>query len=252
MKGENSAQPAAGKGGESRMTGKDLFAALSFVDDALILEAEEAKPARRAFPAQAVRWGAALAACVCLLVGWAFAAERLRYAGSTSNETAGAAEGAVQEAGGMPETAEDSADAGFSGKIIDRYLGENEMVTCYAAPQNGTWTIEQPLQDMLDRFAGEDVRFLVAFDLFAEETRIDPADDAYAREAERLAAAGYDLRILPQESAAGETMRVCGLFTAEQLEQFDAADAYGYDFYFPKNADGTPLDWNEPAGEPAG
>ena len=54
MKGENSAQPAAGKGGESRMTGKDLFAALSFVDDALILEAEEAKPARRAFPAQAV------------------------------------------------------------------------------------------------------------------------------------------------------------------------------------------------------
>lgn len=168
MKGENSAQPAAGKGGESRMTGKDLFAALSFVDDALILEAEEAKPARRAFPAQAVRWGAALAACVCLLVGWAFAAERLRYAGSTSNETAGAAEGAVQEAGGMPETAEDSADAGFSGKIIDRYLGENEMATCYAAPQNGTWTIEQPLQDMLDRFAGEDVRFLVAFDLFAE------------------------------------------------------------------------------------
>ena len=152
----------------------------------------------------------------------------------------------------MPETAEDSADAGFSGKIIDRYLGENEMATCYAAPQNGTWTIEQPLQDMLDRFAGEDVRFLVAFDLFAEETRIDPADDAYAREAERLAAAGYDLRILPQESAAGETMRVCGLFTAEQLEQFDAADAYGYDFYFPKNADGTPLDWNEPVGEPAG
>ena len=46
----------------------------------------------------------------------------------------------------------------------------------------------------------------------------------------------------------GETMRVCGLFTAEQLEQFDAADAYGYDFYFPKNADGTPLDWNEPTG----
>lgn len=43
MKGENSAQPAAGKGGESRMTGKDLFAALSYVDDALILEAEEAK-----------------------------------------------------------------------------------------------------------------------------------------------------------------------------------------------------------------
>lgn len=238
------------------MTGKDLFAALSFVDDALILEAEEAKPARRTFSAQAVRWGAALAACVCLLVGWAFAAERLRYTGGTANDTAGVAEDTVQEAGGMPETAEYNAaadaGAGFSGEIIDRYLGEDEVAVCYSAPQNGTWTIEQPLQDMLDRFAGEDVRFLVAFELFADETRIDPADDAYTREAERLAAVGYDLRMLPQQSAAGETMRVCGLFTAEQLERFDAADAYGYDFCFPQNADGTPLDWDDPAAEPVG
>src|SRR5699024_3151445 len=54
---------------EMKMTGKDLFAALSFVDDALILEAEEAKPARRAVSMQAVRWVGALAACVCVLVG---------------------------------------------------------------------------------------------------------------------------------------------------------------------------------------
>ena len=40
---------------EMKMTGKDLFAALSFVDDALILEAEEAKPARRMVSMQAVR-----------------------------------------------------------------------------------------------------------------------------------------------------------------------------------------------------
>lgn len=156
----------------------------------------------------------------------------------------------------MPETAEYNAaadaGAGFSGEIIDRYLGEDEVAVCYSAPQNGTWTIEQPLQDMLDRFAGENVRFLVAFELFADETRIDPADDAYTREAERLAAAGYDLRMLPQQSAAGETMRVCGLFTAEQLEQFDAAGAYGYDFCFPQNADDTPLDWDDPTAEPVG
>ena len=34
-----------------------------------------------------------------------------------------------------------------------------------------------------------------------------------------------------------------GKFTAEQLEQFDALETYGYDFYFPQNADGTPLDF---------
>ena len=50
----------------------------------------------------------------------------------------------------------------------------------------------------------------------------------------------------------GQAQCLCGLFTAEQLEQFDALETYGYDFYFPQNADGTPLDWNDPAAEPVG
>ena len=48
---------------EMKMTGKDLFAALSFVDDALILEAEEAKPARRMV---SMRWPPA---CACSSAG---------------------------------------------------------------------------------------------------------------------------------------------------------------------------------------
>ena len=81
-----------------KMTGKDLFAALSFVDDALILEAEEAKPARRMVSMQAVRWVGALAACVCVLVGWAFAADLLNRADSTAGEAASMADSAVQTA----------------------------------------------------------------------------------------------------------------------------------------------------------
>ena len=53
-------------------------------------------------------------------------------------------------------------------------------------------------------------------------------------------------------TADGAAQCLCGLFTAEQLEQFDALETYGYDFYFPQNADGTPLDWNDPAAEPVG
>ena len=56
---------------------------------------------------------------------------------------------------------------------------------------------------MLDSFAGEDVRFLVTFELFAGETHIDRTDAAYMEEAQRLAAAGYDLRLLPQQTADG-------------------------------------------------
>lgn len=240
-----------------KMTGKDLFAALSFVDDALILEAEEAKPARRVVSMQAVRRVGALAACVCVLVGWAFAADLLNRADSTAGEAASMADSAVQTADGESAeagAAEGAADAGaaYGGEIIDGYRGGDEVATCYAAPQDGTWTIEQPLQDMLDSFAGEDVRFLVTFELFAGETHIDRTDAAYIEEAQRLAAAGYDLRLLPQRTADGAAQCLCGLFTAEQLEQFDALETYGYDFYFPQNADGTPLDWNDPAAAPVG
>ncbi len=240
-----------------KMTGKDLFAALSFVDDALILEAEEAKPARRVVSMQAVRWVGALAACVCVLVSWAFAADLLNRADSTAGGAAGMADSAVQTADGESAeagAAEGAADAGaaYGGEIIDGYRGEDEVATCYAAPQDGTWTIEQPLQDMLDSFAGEDVRFLVTFELFSDETHIDRTDAAYIEEAQRLAAAGYDLRLLPQQTADGAAQCLCGLFTAEQLEQFDALETYGYDFYFPQNADGTPLDWNDPAAEQVG
>ena len=46
------------------MTGKDLFAALSFVRDEYVAEAATACPARRVIPMKTVRWAGALAACV--------------------------------------------------------------------------------------------------------------------------------------------------------------------------------------------
>ena len=68
-----------------------------------------------------------------------------------------------------------------------------------------------------------------------------------------------ELRISVFTSAPGEAATFRELVSssragtpAEQLEQFDALETYGYDFYFPQNADGTPLDWNDPAAEPVG
>ncbi len=244
------------------MTGKDLFLALSFIDDELISEAEEAKPLRRAAILPAIRWAGALAACVCVLVGWAIAANFANQADSGAAMTTGGAAPesewstatdtaeAAGEAGAETADAAEGGEAGASEggvRIIDRYLGENEVVTCYAAPRNGTWTMEQPLRDMLDEFAGADVRFLVTFELFSDGEAIEHDASAYLEEVNRLAAAGYMLRRLPRDD--GE-MLVCGLFTAEELKHFDALEAYGYDFAFPANADGTPLDWDDPAAVP--
>ncbi len=93
------------------MTGKDLFAALSFVRDEYVAEAETACPARRVIPMKTVRWAGALAACVCLLVGWAFAAQWMKadnlMSGSAEESTA-----AVTEEGALDGGAADDETAG--------------------------------------------------------------------------------------------------------------------------------------------
>jgi len=71
------------------MTGKDLFSALNHVDDVLVAEAET-YTARRVIPMPAIRWMGALAACFCLLIGWAVLAQTggLGFGKSASVETA--------------------------------------------------------------------------------------------------------------------------------------------------------------------
>lgn len=105
------------------MTGKDLFAALNFVRDEYVAEAEAEKPARRVIPMKTVRWAGALAACVCLLVGWAFAAQWMQAEADLKTSAAATTEGAFD--GGV---AEDNA----AGSLEEKYEESHAESTEYA------------------------------------------------------------------------------------------------------------------------
>ena len=112
------------------MTGKDLFAALNFVRDEYVAEAEAEKPARRVIPMKTVRWAGALAACVCLLVGWAFAAQWMQAeADLKTSETAAESSAAATTEGAFDGgVAEDNA----AGSLEEKYEESHAESTEYA------------------------------------------------------------------------------------------------------------------------
>lgn len=247
------------------MTGKDVFAALNFVDDELIAEAAEAHTLRRVIPMHTLRWVGTLAACICVLVGWAFAAnwssataDNMMIGGENSTtaaaedtrESADMAEGGAvpESAGGTDNGASVGQDA-YGGTIIAHNPDQAAETVCYPAPEDGEWLCADDVQEMAER--NPDARFLVTFRLFRNSEEItDFEDEAYSGEWERLSALGYDCRRLPVETESGTSWHICVLLTAEQLNQFAAPEDYGYFFQFlPDNADGTETSWDDPRGE---
>lgn len=255
------------------MDGKDLFLALGQVQDEFITEAET-YAGRRVISMHSVRWIGALAACICLLIGWAVAAQwtdnplQTLFNTGSSNEAAmdeaatEAAEEAATTEGGytkdIAEAEEETADAGCgkvtdgaAAKIIDHYTGEETAIYCYGTAENGEWFMDHYLEEMLQAHTGEDAYFLVAVELSRDGKVIDADSEEYAAEIERLTGLGYTFRTLSvQHRDKSLQVQVCGLFTEEQLTGFDASGDYGYFFYFPENKDGTPLDWEDAVNLP--
>lgn len=132
-------------------------------------------------------------------------------------------------------------------------------------PENGEWVCEFGLREQVMTVlrmqitpgvaggTGKEARFLAAFRLLKDGEPVDPDSEEYLAEVQRLTELGYEFRTLYVESSTKDVkVCICGLFTAEQLDEFtarefDANEEYGYIFYFPKNEDGTPLDWNNEA-----
>lgn len=250
------------------MTGKDLFIALGFVEEEIIAEAAQDRPQRRVIPMHTVRWMSVLAACICLLIGWAFAAQWMKadntmcgVAESSTTMTAGdtreeSSEEAALEEGGAAQEEEtgEGADVGapmeqdgYKGAVIDHNPQQNGVTVCMSAPGNGEVLCSYDLQKMMER--NPDARFLVTFRLYRDGAPIDAEDGAYQDEAERLGALGCALRLLPVETAEGAEQYVCGLLTAEQLRKVTVSETYGCLLGFlPANADGTRTSWDDPDG----
>ena len=64
-------------------------------------------------------------------------------------------------------------------------------------------------------------------------------------EFKRLAALGYDLRLVNLQEQDGDVVTTwpiaVGLFTEEQIQNFPVNPTYGYTFSFPADLDGTPI-----------
>ena len=132
------------------MTGKDLFASLNYVDDALIEEAETYAPAR-ILPLTAVRRFGALAACVCVLVGLAVMLRLGLFSGTgasdkvqmndTAMEMFAESESCMEEA----ETEEETAEA-------ETVTEEDIRMMVDQGEENGS----MPDPDLIIRTSGEE------------------------------------------------------------------------------------------------
>ena len=267
------------------MQEKDLFTALSYVDDTLIEEAET-YAVRKVLPLHMVRWFGALAACLCLLFGWAVAARWAPFAAMSdkssmekvSQEAAAEAmpeeewveaekaetEDAKTEGVMMEETEKGSAygsdvaetpEAGTGPYVILNDappIFKNDAEVLYADPLNGTVIVAEDLQKTADQCKlaqmARSPRFLITFDLYRDGEKLETSSKAYLQEIARLEEQGYSFRYLVvKKRDKSVAVQGCWLMTSAQLNRFAASEEYGYFLYFPQNEDGTPLNWKDKA-----
>lgn len=239
------------------MNREDIYNAITQVDERYIDEAtaDIQKGRRRLGPW--LRWGA-IAACLALMLAsplsrqfYQSVQERLGFGASYSGdgavgasadcENVDTAEGEAAEAAAPRDEAdsdgavtEDQVELFVPQGTIIRDPPERNAIYCYAAPKEGTWFCHAGAQAALEEHTGEEVYYFLAIDLFQREELVDPEGEAARKELSRLRGEGYLVglsEVVTEES--GETeVYAAGYFTAEQLEQFDASDEFGYGFYF--------------------
>ena len=126
-------------------------------------------------------------------------------------------------------------------KVIDHFKGSaNEK---YPIPVPGEYFCVYSVNQARERYAGKDVKFLLAF--YINKAGMEQlTEDEENREYQRLLDLGYELYEVERWFYQGKgekvyTSLVVGLFSEEELANFDINPAYGYMFYFASNGDGS-------------
>lgn len=118
---------------------------------------------------------------------------------------------------------------------------------CYICPEPGTYFCHLDVDEARAHYAGRDVQFLLAFDLFkGEGGREKVSPEELSAEYQRLTDLGY--QFYEVEAWTYQEMMekkyytvVVGLFTEEQLAAFPASPDYGYAFHFVRNGDSSAI-----------
>ena len=132
------------------------------------------------------------------------------------------------------EAAKDTLDMVIAAKPLEL----SGIIHCYS------YSVEQARE----YYAGENVTYLLTFDLFKEKEVL--SDEEKSEEYHRLTGLGYKLYqakywTYNENDEKVEHPIIVGLFTEEELANFDANDMYGYAFRFVTNEDNSGIHVDE-------
>lgn len=200
------------------MKKEEFSLVLGDIRDDFIAQAHQPGRARRSAAPVWRRWCAA--ACLCL-----------------------AALGTVLYAGRIAP----SDDEAENNQIVPGY-DRVESIDQYLPPRAGEYFCFVEVNAAREQYAGRDVKFLLEMDVFQNGEQV--AAGSLGGEFKRLAALGYDLRLVNLQEQDEDLIITwpiaVGLFTEEQIRNFPVNSEYGYAFRFPTNPDGTPVQIEEP------
>ena len=204
------------------MKKEDFSLVLGDIRDDFVARAHEPVRSRRAAPNRR-RWCAA--ACLCLVTATAV----------------------LLTAHYLPLKDYKDGDTNYSPSqpITNYQIG---VEACYKAPDPGEYFCFVEVNAARKQYAGRDVKFLLEMDVFQNGEQV--AAGSLGGEFKRLAALGYDLRLVNLQEQNDDLIITwpiaVGLFTEEQIRNFPVNSEYGYAFCFPTNPDGTPVQIEEP------
>ena len=113
-------------------------------------------------------------------------------------------------------------------KIITGY--PTNVIHMYLAPKNGQFYCFNDVIEAREYYASQNVKYLLIIHLFSEFNNDyrEITKDEIVEEYQRLSNEGYDVYLLTDEF---DTV-IIGLFTDEELDNFEPNDKYGYAFRF--------------------
>ena len=114
----------------------------------------------------------------------------------------------------------------------------------YAAPSPGKCLYFIEVQKAMEEYAGTDTMLFLAIDIFPADNQTELTDEEIQSEADRLSTLGYRVGYSKAWTYKGEGEEVpytflSGLFTVEELKNFQVSPDYGYAFRFAHNGDGS-------------
>ena len=192
---------------------------MQYIDNKFVDEANEFRTSNKSFRHSIWRKWSTVAACLCLVAAAIITVPNII-----------------------------DGDAKKKGSMIVNFKTNTD--SCYATPAPGEYYCFTEVNEARKEYAGKDVTFLLAFDVFkgdGETMTMEELRDEY----QRLADLGYRLYYVEDHwtyYGKGEKKYipvVVGLFTEEELSDFKVNEKYGYAFHFETNGDSSPISIEE-------